>query len=61
MFSHFEKLKNHLVFCSTSQLQYKEENQHFISNFIFQCIKEMERHFRYTNLHGLVWLFFVES
>ena len=36
----FGKSKNHLFWCFLSQLQYRNENQNLISNFIFQFIKK---------------------
>ena len=33
-----------------SQLQYRNENQNFISNFVFQFIKKAKWHFSYTDL-----------
>ena len=36
----FWKSKNHLVWCFLSQLHYRNENQNFISNFVFQFIKK---------------------
>ena len=36
----FWKLENHLFWCFLSQLQYRNENQNLISNFIFQFIKK---------------------
>ena len=38
----FGKSKNHLFWCFLSQLQYRNENQNLISNFIFQFIKKNE-------------------
>ena len=35
----FSKSKNHLVWCAMSQL-HKNENQNFVSNFVFQFTKE---------------------
>ena len=32
-----------------SQLQYRNENQNFIPNFVFQFIKKTKWHFRYTD------------
>ena len=32
-----------------SQLQFRKENQNFISNFLFQFIKKMKWHFGYTD------------
>ena len=32
-----------------SQLQYSNENENFISNFVFQFTKKMKLHFRYTD------------
>ena len=32
-----------------SQLQYRNENQNFLSNFVFQFIKKMKWHFRYKD------------
>ena len=64
----FWKLKNHLFWCFLSQLQYRNENQNFLSNFIFQFIKKTKRHFRYTDLNvlkeiekALVFLFIITS
>ena len=47
----FRKSKNHLILCFMSQLQYRNENQNFISSFIFQFIKEKKTkwHFGYTD------------
>ena len=33
-----------------SQLQYRNENQNFLSNFVFQFIKKMKWRFRFTDL-----------
>ena len=41
----FWKSKNHLFWCFLSQLQYRNENQNFFSNFIFQFIKKTKWHF----------------
>ena len=35
-------LKNDLVLCFLYQLQYRNENKNFISNFVFQFIKTMK-------------------
>ena len=48
------KSKNHLVWCFTHQLQYRNENQIFISNCVFQFIKKMKWHFRYTDCKCLL-------
>ena len=32
-----------------SQLQYSNENENFISNFVFQFTKKMKWHFRYAD------------
>ena len=45
----FLKSKNHLVLRFMSQLLYREENQNFVSNFVFQFIKKTKWHFRYTD------------
>ena len=45
----FWKSKNHLFWCFLSQLQYRNENQNFISNFIFQFIKKTKWHLGYKN------------
>ena len=34
-----------------SQLQYRNENQNFISNFVFKFIKKMKWHLRYTDFY----------
>ena len=39
MFSYFENQKKTFL-CFMSQLQYRNENQNFISNFVFQFIKK---------------------
>ena len=44
----FWKSEHRLFWCFRSQLQYKNENQNFISNFIFQFIKKPKWHFGYT-------------
>ena len=46
----FWKLENHLFWCFLSQLQYRNENQNFISNFISQFIKKTNLYFGYTDL-----------
>ena len=46
----FRKSENHLFWCFLSQLQYRHENQNFISNFIFQFIKKNEMA---LSVHGL--------
>ena len=56
----FWKSKNHLVWCFLSQLKYWKENQNFISNFVFQFIKKMLWHFRYTD-SSAVGIFFSEK
>ena len=38
-----------LVSRFVSQLQYRNENQIFISNFVFQFNKKMKWHIRYTD------------
>ena len=43
----FWKSKYHLVLCFMSQLQYRNKNQNFISNFVFQFIKKAKWHFGY--------------
>ena len=53
----FWKSKNHLVWCFMSQLKYWKETQNFISNFVFQFIKKMLWHFRYTD-SSTVGIFF---
>ena len=45
------KVKKHLVCYFISQLQYRSENQNFISNLVFQFIKKMKWHFRCTDSH----------
>ena len=40
MFPYFENLKTIYVYVFMSQLQYKNENQNFLSNFLFQFIKK---------------------
>ena len=52
MFSYFEKSKNHLVLCFTSQFRYRNGIQNFISNFVFQFMKKTKWHFRYTDFTG---------
>ena len=53
----FRKSENHLFWCFLSQLQYRNENENFISNFIFQLIKKTKWHFGYTDsLHYLLLL-----
>ena len=47
----FWKSENHLFWCFLSQLQYRNENQNFISNFIFQFIKKSKWHFGCTDYH----------
>ena len=47
MFSYFENLFR----CFLSQLQYRNENQNFNSNFIFQFIKKNEMA---LSVHGLI-------
>ena len=39
-----------------SQPQYRNKNQNFISNFVFQFIEKTKWHFRYTDLEHLWWL-----
>ena len=36
----FRKWEIHLTLCFMSQLQYRNENQNFISDFVFQFIKK---------------------
>ena len=36
----FRKWEIHLPLCFMSQLQYRNENQNFISDFVFQVIKK---------------------
>ena len=36
----FRKWEIHLPLCFMSQLQYRNENQNFISDFVFQFIKK---------------------
>ena len=55
----FLKWKNGLVLFFMSQLQYRNENQNFISNFVFQFIKKTKWHFRYRDCHGLKTLNFL--
>ena len=43
------KIENHLVLCFMSQLQIRNKNQNFISNLVFQFIKKMKWHFRFTD------------
>ena len=52
MSSYFENRKNSLVlvFCFMYQLQYRNKNENFISNFAVQFIKKTKCHFRYTSL-----------
>ena len=43
------------VWLFMSQLQYRNKNQNFLSNFVFQFIKKkMKWHFRYTDLCCIV-------
>ena len=42
-------LSVHGFLCFMSQLQYRNENQNFVSNFVFQFIKKMKWHFGYTD------------
>ena len=39
----FEKSENHLFWCFLSKVQCRNENQNYISNFIFQFIKKRKR------------------
>ena len=50
----FWKSKNHLFWCFLSQLQYRNENQNYISNFIFQFIKKKKRNGTLGTRIGLV-------
>ena len=55
----FWKSENHLFWCFLSQLQYRKENQNFISNFIFQFIKNKNKtkwHFGYPDSSRLSML-----
>ena len=45
----FWKSENQLFWCFLSQLQYRNENQIFISNFLFQFIKKAKWHFGCTD------------
>ena len=45
----FWKSENHLFWCFLSQLQYKNENPNFISNFISEFIKKAKWYFGYTD------------
>ena len=49
MFSYFKNRKNHLFWCFLPKLEYRNENQNYISYFIFQFIKKMKWHFGYTD------------
>ena len=51
----FWKSKNHFVLCFTSQLQHKNKNQNFISNFTFQFIKKTRNGTLGTRIHHLVF------
>ena len=46
--------ENQKTFFSTHQLQYRNENQIFITNCVFQFIKKMKWHFRYTDCNCLL-------
>ena len=54
----FWKSKNLLVLCFMSQLQYRNENQNFISNFVFRFIEKTKWHFWYTDLLAATSYFF---
>ena len=43
------KIGKPLILMFLSQFQYRNENQNFISNFIFQFIKKTKWHFGYTD------------
>ena len=44
----FGKPEKHFGLCFKSQLQYKNKNQNFVSNFAFQFILDKKKwHFRY--------------
>ena len=49
----FQKSENNLFWCFLSELQYWNENQNYISNFIFQLMKKTKWHFGYTDLAHL--------
>ena len=53
----FWKSENHLFWCFLSQLQYKNENQNFTINFIFQFIKknEMALGYTYSKSQDKIW------
>ena len=43
------KIGKPLILMFLSQFQYRNENQNFISNFIFQFIKKTKWHFGFTD------------
>ena len=49
----FSESENHQFCCLLSQIQYKNENQNFISNFIFQFIKKKKELALWV--HGFRW------
>ena len=49
----FWKSEKHLFWCFLFQFQYRNENQNFISNFVFQFIKKTKWQFGYTDLTGI--------
>ena len=50
----FWKSKNYLVSFFISQLLYRNDNQNFLSNFVYQFMKKIKLHFRYTD-YPAIW------
>ena len=55
----FLKSENHLFWCFLSQLQYRNEDQKFISNFIFQLTKKQKQK-RNSTLGTRIRMVFIE-